>query len=610
VFSDRFNGQSPGQQPTLSGTLFEKSGMLDTRAMGEPHKPDVRFAPTCSASNTGSSVLEDPDRDCCISFASFESDHRRANDSVSPADKKAQIERQFRSHAQFAEPKGGTVDFSMNVAMSFLPGSVKLAVQEYMPEMAAETRMVKMNKRRCTRLDWLLRLVNHTTFATTIAVLIVVNALLIGLATEYELRVAFNEFNGHGGTVKSVDTFFFTADMFFTVVFTVELLMRLVALEMTFFLSPEGRWNFVDFVLVIISIAEAALAGLNVEVSYVRLLRLCRIFRTMRVVRTVPQFIKLRTMICAIVNSVGSLMWALVLLVCVMLMFAAIFLQGAAAYIRKAEPFDTRVEFLKEFFSSMPMALLTLFMSITGGVSWWEVQEELMAIHLIYGVFFVVYMAIMILALMNIVTGIFLADALDIAAMDKDVLCQGELEKKQKYMESLKSVFESLDKDGTNTLTKEEFTGYMEHPEIVALFSVLGLDVSDVIGFFEALDVDGSEELEIDEFVMGCMHLRGEAKTVDMVTLMRENKRMMKKIGDGLRRSEELILDLTTSLRQEEEGAFSDSEEIRVQELPSNLIASLIEAAPDYSAMMGSVDLDERVEYASPYGCKFAALCP
>ena len=112
------------------------------------------------------------------------------------------------------------------------------------------------------------------------------------------------------------------------------------------------------------------------------------------------------------------------------------------------------------------------------------------------------------------------------------------------------------------------------------------LDVSDVIGFFEALDVDGtvcvrdsatakhspvasncvhfcvhlkfrylchlrSEELEIDEFVMGCMHLRGEAKTVDMVTLMRENKRMMKKIGDGLRRSEELILDLTTSLRQD-----------------------------------------------------------
>ena len=85
--------------------------------------------------------------------------------------------------------------------------------------------------------------------------------LVVSIETGNYNRVAFNEFNGHGGTVKSVDTFFFTADMFFTVVFTVELLMRLVALEMTFFLSPEGRWNFVDFVLVIISIAEAALAG-------------------------------------------------------------------------------------------------------------------------------------------------------------------------------------------------------------------------------------------------------------------------------------------------------------------------------------------------------------
>merc|ERR1712136_376141 len=282
--------------------------------------------------------------------------------------------------------------------------------------------------------------------------------------------------------------------------------------------------------------------------------------------------IKLRTMICAIVNSVGSLMWALVLLVSVMIMFAAIFLQGATGYIRTADPLDDRVAFLKEYFSSMPMALLTLFMSITGGLSWWDVQHELMAMHLMYGVFFVIYIAIMILALMNIVTGIFLADALDIAAMDKDLLMQNEQTKRQKHMESLKTVFGELDKDGSATVNRKEFAQYMELPEVAALFSVLGLDVSDAMGFFEALDVDGS-----DEFVMGCMHLKGEAKTVDMVTLMRENKKLMKRIGSGLQRSEELMLDLKNLFRQDgrqrsAEARKCASEAVRSGKRVSNII--------------------------------------
>merc|ERR1712136_450074 len=113
-------------------------------------------------------------------------------------------------------------------------------------------------------------------------------------------------------------------------------------------------------------------------------------------------------------------------------------------------------------------------MSISGGVSWWEVVQLLLEISDLYGVLFVLYVATMVLALLNIVTGHF---------VDQD------------------------------------------HVKII--LSVLGLQITDAIALFKILDVDGSKEVEIDEFVMGCMRLKGPTQTqVDIITSL-----------DGLTRS-------------------------------------------------------------------------
>merc|ERR1712226_461394 len=82
--------------------------------------------------------------------------------------------------------------------------------------------------------------------------------------------------------------------------------------------------------------------------------------------------------------------------------------------------------------------------------------------------------------------------------------------------------------DQSGRLTLHELEACSLMPEVTALCNALELDVSDATRFFKLLDVDNSGELEIDEFVMGCMNLRG-GKTVSMETLLNENKRMMKK---------------------------------------------------------------------------------
>uniref|UniRef100_A0A7S1AM76 EF-hand domain-containing protein n=1 Tax=Noctiluca scintillans TaxID=2966 RepID=A0A7S1AM76_NOCSC len=181
-------------------------------------------------------------------------------------------------------------------------------------------------------------------------------------------------------------------------------------------------------------------------------------------------------------------------------------------------------------------------------MSWWEVEMVLLEVHPVYGLLFVVYIATMVLSLLNIVTGICVNNALEMAQLDHDLMLKFELDRKAAYIESLEGLFSDLDASDSGTISFEDFTKHLERHEVSALFSVLGIEVSDAISFFEVLDVDGSHELEIDEFVMGCMRFRGNA---NLECSMLEAKQLMVKSMRRLKRIQEkvaLIEDLMENL--------------------------------------------------------------
>merc|ERR1712032_1305850 len=113
------------------------------------------------------------------------------------------------------------------------------------------------------------------------------------------------------------------------------------------------------------------------------------------------------------------------------------------------------------------------------------------------------------------------------ASNDRELAAQNEMERNRAIFAELNWLFRELDADNSGQITLEEFDERTKLPQVAAIFSALGLDVSDAKRFFTLLDVDGSCLLEIDEFVIGCMSLKGHAKTIGMETLLYENKRMM-----------------------------------------------------------------------------------
>ena len=411
---------------------------------------------------------------------------------------------------------------------------------------ASRQFMYEFFTKRFLKLDSLRSFVTGAPFHDSVAVLIVLNAIVIGFATNYELEEAFDtNFGRNPARSARAADIFGVINSVFTVMFCIELSLRMAALEFRFFFASDWKWNLLDLVLVMISVIETVLTNSSLQLSYIRVLRLFRVFRTLRVVREVPFFEKLRTMINAVANSVSSLLWALVLLFFTIYMFSCVFLQGTTQYIlNSSDGHDTHIEFLVLFFPNMHRTMLTLFMTITSGIGWWDVEEMLLDVGWVYGALFVLYIAVMILALLNIVTGIFLNDALEMAEMDRELQKNFELEKKAQVADELRAIFSSLDSDDSGKVSFDEFEGFMGSADVSALFAVYGLDVADTVSFFDALDVDEDRQLGVEEFVVGCIQLRGQAKTVDLVTHMRENKKIMQRITASAKNTEAQLKDL------------------------------------------------------------------
>jgi len=374
-------------------------------------------------------------------------------------------------------------------------------------------------------------LVNCKEFVTWVCFMIFSNAAFIGYISDVLIKRSIVAHYSQG--VVSVGGTYEFIEVFFNIAFAVELLIRLAALEGHFCVGQEWRWNVFDAVLVSSSLVDMLLLAANMNASFIRVLRLFRVIRTLRMVRLLRfagTFRNLQLMILAIIKSTGPLIIAVFILMMLICLFAVIILNGVSAYIEEAGSDDPNVEPMLVYFSSMPMALLTLFMSITGGVNWWEVQRLLLQIHAGYGVLFVFYISIMFLAVLNIITGIFVNDAVQMASYDHDVMVQVEQEEKLEQIKKLRHLFDRFDTNGNSTLTLAEFEFHLRDPEVQLILRMLGLEISEAPAFFKILDVDKSGDVEIDEFVMGCLHLKGKSKMMDMEVTIQDIRRMVKKL--------------------------------------------------------------------------------
>merc|ERR1712136_540224 len=154
-------------------------------------------------------------------------------------------------------------------------------------------------------------------------------------------------------------------------------------------------------------------------------------------------------------------------------------------------------------------------------------------IHVLYGVLFMLFIIITVLAVLNVINAIFVNDAMESTRTDQDLLMQGELEETKLMLERLTGLFEKLLSAGTGSgeISDRLFVEQVEQEEMKMQFALLGLYYTDGLNFFRLLDIDAKKSLGIDQFVMGCLRLKGGALLIDNNVLVEDTKRLVESMG-------------------------------------------------------------------------------
>lgn len=363
-------------------------------------------------------------------------------------------------------------------------------------------------------------------FDYMIAVLIILNAISIGVQTDYMAR----------NWTDDTPMCYRVVNLIFCGVFTVEILLKLCVHGTNFFHSTAWRWNIFDTVVVTAQTFEE-LTLLMADVfnphyvgrarslmqfmffSVIRTLRVFRLIRVMRIVSIIHLVGDLRKFVVAITDSMQSLGWTVLLLLLITYIFAVYLTQLVTDYkVRHAEKVRAEQHLLQEFYGSLDRSMLSLYETISDGIHWHEVMDPLKDITPWLSVLFAVYISGIVFALMNVVTGIFVDSAIRAAETDK----------KRDLVDSMRSLFEGADEDGNGTLTFEEFEGQLGNRFMQAYLQAIDLDEEEAVMLFQLLDIDESGEIEADDFVSGCIKLHGGAKAIDLAAFVHEFRRTAK----------------------------------------------------------------------------------
>lgn len=178
--------------------------------------------------------------------------------------------------------------------------------------------------------------------------------------------------------------------------------------------------------------------------------------------------------------------------------------------------------------------MLTLFMSVSGGVDWWTVCELLLHVGWGYASVFLIFIVITVLAVLNVINAIFVNDAVDATHHDLDLRSQADLAENRIMLKRLTSIFQQMEKDRRDMVGLEAFLRHMQNTEMKAQLSLIGLNFCDGVSLFRLLDVDATRFLTIDQFVMGCLRLKGQCILIDMNVEIKNTRNIMVGIQEML----------------------------------------------------------------------------
>jgi len=366
-----------------------------------------------------------------------------------------------------------------------------------------------------------------------VGVLIIANTLVmmfetqyIGLLSAYQAGLPYVE-EDPLDTWRGAKGVFLFLEQTFTVIFTLELLLRALALRCALFKEPL---NWLDILAVAVSLLHWLLESIPVNPTILRLIRAARLIRGLRFMRLSKVLASLTILIKCIRASVNILFWSCSLLMMIQGMIAMLASQLAQQYIvEPSNPVDNKAE-LYMYFGSFTRAFISMFeIHMANWARPCRVLVE--TLGEVVGDLFIFYRCIIGFSLMNVIGAVFVQQTMSVVQNDNDVMILNKQKEAQSYETKLKAFFAALDEDQNGRLSRKEFDEVKTDEELNAWMSALDIDQDGLEGLFSLLDT-GDDEVSMDEFVTGATRLRGPARSTDMAHVLTSMDRLGRQVTD------------------------------------------------------------------------------
>lgn len=353
--------------------------------------------------------------------------------------------------------------------------------------------------------------VQSEAFDHFVGCLILLNAVMTGFQAEFMAR----------NWTLVVPEHFVLVDHIFCVLFTLEMILRMLAYGKTFW-AYLGR-NTLDCGIVAFQIFDEAVScGAKYyqthSESVLRMVRIFRLIRILRLARLLSLIGELRMLVVSILDSMRALIWTITLIWLIIYMFAVYFTQLVTEYkVTNAVEKGGEAGVLLELYGSLGRTMLCLYEAICAGRHWDSMLEPLLEFcNPWLSVVFVIYITICLVGVMNMVTSVFVTSAMQNVEEDRKAV----------LMQRMYAFFEQADEDQSGTISLEEFEEHIQDPQFQLYLKEIDLNPEHGRQLFNLLDDEATGDVAIEDIVSSCVRLHGPAKALDHANMMCELERL------------------------------------------------------------------------------------
>jgi len=371
------------------------------------------------------------------------------------------------------------------------------------------------------RFPCLARVVESAWFELVMGIVMLLNALLVGV------EASLSETPAH----QDVEDIFGICEHVFTAIFVIELGMRLLVFGWTWLLETL---NALDVALILFTgvLPMWILGPAGVQSGLVRVLQVLRVLRLVRLVRMFKTVRSLRTaykLTQGLFDS-GTIIFHTYCIMGTVLFMISVF---SVYFVGRSESLDNSVERhreIRESFATVPIAMFTLFdiSTMNNWVNFVRPTQDYTAAPMLLSVLIIM---VVNLVLGNLITAVIITRALNRFKEDEDFAAAEKKSDEEQDVRLLRRVFRDALRPGAELLTREDYFEAMSNSksEMRERFACMEISYCEIEEVWELLNPP-DRGVDEESFCFGVRAMKGPAMAKDSFAaaqhIRRINQRM------------------------------------------------------------------------------------